>query len=67
MVCRHRVADTIEGGKLSYMALAMERERIVYCSLLMMAGAVPAGPKPMLSRLVRGCIALAFNACVLAC
>ena len=30
----------------------------------MVAGAVLANPEPMLARLVRGCIALAFTACV---
>jgi hypothetical protein len=62
----HRLADAVKGGKLSYMALAMKREQTAYRSLLMVAGAVLADPKPMLSRLVRGCIALAFTACVLA-
>ena len=32
----------------------------------MLAGAVLADPETMLARLVRGCIALAFTACVLA-
>ena len=32
----------------------------------MVSGAVQADPKPMLSRMVRGYIALAFTACVLA-
>ena len=44
----------------------MEREQIVHSSLLTLAGAVLADPEPMLARLVRGCIALAFTACVLA-
>ena len=48
------------------MALAMEREPTAYRSLLMVAGAVLAGPEPMPCRLVRGCIAMAFTACVLA-
>ena len=43
----------------------MEREQIVYSSLLTLAGVVLADPEPMLSRLVRGCIALAFTACQL--
>ena len=34
--------------------------------MLMVAGAVVADHEPMLSRLVRGCIVLAFTACVLA-
>ena len=46
------------------MALAMEREHYACISLLMVAGTVLADPEPMLSRLVRGCIALAFTACV---
>ena len=58
------LADTIEGDELRYMALAMEREQIPYRSLLTLAGAVEANLEPMLSRLVRGCIALAFTACV---
>ena len=43
----------------------MEREQIVYSSLLTLAGVVLADPEPMLSRLVRGFIALAFTACQL--
>ena len=46
------------------MALAMEREPNAYRSLLMVAGTVLADPERMLARLVRGCIALAFTACV---
>ena len=46
------------------MALAMEREQIRYSSLVLVAGTVLADPEPMLARLVRGCIALAFTACV---
>ena len=46
------------------MALAMEREPTAYRSLLMLAGALLAGLEPMRSRLVRGCIALAFTASV---
>ena len=48
------------------MALALKYEPAAYRSLLMVAGAVLADPEPMLARLVRGCIALAFTACVLA-
>ena len=48
------------------MALALQREPTAYRSLLTRAGAVLADPEPMLARLVRGCIALAFTACVLA-
>ena len=44
----------------------MEREQSTCRSLLPRARAVLADPEPMLSRLVRGCIALAFTACVLA-
>ena len=66
VACSHRLADAVKGGELSYMALAMEREPTAYSSLLMVAGAVLADPEPMLARLVRGCIALAFTACVLA-
>ena len=44
------------------MALAMEREQTTYSSLLMVAGTVLADPEPMLARLLRGCIALAFTA-----
>ena len=39
----------------------MEREHIVYSLLLTLAGAVLAAPEPLLARLVRGCIALAFT------
>ena len=59
VACSHRA---VKGGELSCMALAMEREKIEYSLLLMLAGAVLAGPEPMLSRLVRDCIALAFTA-----
>ena len=52
----------VKGGELSYTALAMESEQVAHCSLLPLAGAVLANPEPMLSRLVRGCIALAFTA-----
>ena len=52
------------GSELSYTTVAMEREQIVYSSLLTLAGAVLADPEPMLARLVRGCIALAFTTCV---
>ena len=55
----HRHADTIKGSKLSYTTVAMKCERIVYSSLLTLAGVVLAGPEPMLTRLVRGCITLA--------
>ena len=48
------------------MALAMEREQTTYSSQLMVAGTVLADPEPMPARLIRGCIALAFTACVLA-
>ena len=46
------------------MALAMEREQTTYSSLLMVAGTALADPEPMLARLIRGCIALAFTATV---
>ena len=57
-----RLADTVKGSELSYAAPAMEREGIAHCSLLQLAGAVLAGSEPILSRLVRGCIALTFTA-----
>ena len=66
VACIHCLPDTVKGGELSYMPLAMELERIAYSSLLMVAGAVLADPAPILPRLVRGCTALAFTACVLA-
>ena len=44
------------------MALAMEREPTAFSSLLMVAGAVQADSEPMLSRVTRDCIALAFTA-----
>ena len=53
-------------SELTYMPVAMEREQIVYSLLLTLAGAVLTAPEPMLARVVRGCIALAFTACVLA-
>ena len=63
----HCLADTVsKGGELSYMTPAMQREGIVYSLLLQLTGMLRAGPEPIPSRLVRGCIALAFTACVLA-
>ena len=62
----HHHADAVKGGELSYTILAMKRKGIMHSSLLQLTGAVLAGPEPMLPRLVRGCIALAFTACVLA-
>ena len=62
VACSHRHANTVKGGELSYMALAMEREHIVYSSLLTLAGAALADPEPPRLRPVRGCIALAFTA-----
>ena len=47
------------------MTLALQREPTAYRSLLTRAGAVLADPEPVLARLVRGCIALAFTACQL--
>ena len=44
------------------MALALQREPTKYRSLLMRPGAVLADARPMLARLVRGCIALAVTA-----
>ena len=65
VACMHRFADAVKGGQLSYMPLAMERELSTCRSLLPRARAVVADPEPMLSRLLRGCIALAFTACIL--
>ena len=48
----HRRADTVKDDKLSYMTLALQREKTTYSSLLMLAGAVLADPEPMLARLV---------------
>ena len=48
------------------MALALQREPTAYCSLLPRARAVLADPELMPARLVRGCIALGFTACLLA-
>ena len=64
VACSHHLVDTVKGGELSYMAVAMEREHNAFRSLLMVAGAVLANPERMLARLVRGCTALAFTACV---
>ena len=59
----HRLAeDPVKGSELSYMTLALQREPTAYRSLMMRLGAVLADPEPMLSRLVFGCIALAFTA-----
>ena len=56
------IDHTFKGGELSYMTLAMQREQNAYRSLLMLAGAVMANPEPIIARLVRGCIAMAFTA-----
>ena len=62
----HRLAGPVKGGELSHMTLALQREPTAYISLLMRLGAVLADPEPMLARLIHGCIAVAFTACVLA-
>jgi hypothetical protein len=64
VACSHCLADTVKGGELSHMALALQREPNAYRSQLMVAGAVLADTEPMLARLIRGCIALAFIATV---
>ena len=46
------------------MTPAMEREQTTYSSLPTRAGAVLIKPEPIPPRLVRGCIATAFTACV---
>ena len=61
-----RRAHPVKSCKLSSTTLAIEREHIVYSSLLPLAGALLGGREPMLSRLVRGCIAMPFTACVYA-
>ena len=66
VACSHHLADAVKGGELSYMTPALQRELTAYSSLLTRFRAVLADPEPMLARLVRGCIALAFTACVLA-
>ena len=53
----HHPADTVKGGELSYMALALICEQTTYNSLL--AGAALAAVQLMLAWLVRGCIAMA--------
>ena len=60
----HRLVDPVKGSELSHMALALQREPNAYRSQLMVAGAVLADTEPMLARLIRGCIALAFTATV---
>ena len=42
----------------------MKRRHVACSSQLRLIGAVLTSPEQMLSRLVRGCIALAFTACV---
>ena len=44
-----------------HVVLALICEQTVYSSLLMRSGPLLADPKPMLSRLIRGCIAIAFT------
>ena len=53
----HRRAGPVKGGKLNDMALAMEREQTAYSSLLMLSGAAPADPKPMIAHLVSDTVA----------
>ena len=55
--------NAVQGGELSYMTLAMEREQTAYSSLLPLTAAVPADPEPTPLRLVRGCITMPFTAC----
>ena len=66
--CSHRLAHTFKRSRATSSAtwhsLAMQREQTTSRTLLLPAGAVLADPEPMLARLVRGCIALAFTACV---
>ena len=64
VACSHGLADAVKGGQLKYMTLALQREPTAYRPLLTRARAAVAGPERMLSRLVRGCIALAFTASV---
>ena len=66
VACSHHLADAVKGGELSYMIPALQRELTACSSLLTRARAVLTDPEPMLARLVHGCIALAFAACVLA-
>ena len=51
--CTALLISSRAGRQLSYTTLAMEREQIVYCSLLTLAWIFPADAAPMLSRLVR--------------
>ena len=44
VACSHRLADTVKGGELSYMALAMQREPTAYRSLLMRGRGGPGRP-----------------------
>ena len=44
----HRLADTVKGGELSYMTLALQREQTAYRLLWMLSRAVLADPKSML-------------------
>ena len=66
VACSHpdRLAESVKGSELSYMTMALQREPTAHRSLLMWLGAVLAKPEPMLASMVRGCIALAFTACV---
>ena len=59
-----RMHDTVKGGELRNMALAMQREQFTYISLLMLARTVLPDPEPILIHLLHGCIAMAFTACV---
>ena len=58
-----RLANALEGGEpnMNYMAVALQHDQTAYRSLLTRAGAVLPDPEPMLSRLVRGSIAMAFK------
>ena len=59
---RHRLADAVKGGELSYMTLAMERDTLAYRSQPSVTGALLADPEPTPLRVVRGCIAMPFTA-----
>ena len=61
----HRLADDVNGGVLRYMAPAMEPEQAAYSLSPPLSGAFLADPDPMLVRLIRGFIAMAFAARVL--
>ena len=62
---RHWLADAVKlkgGGEISGTVVAIACDPTGYSTVLTRPYTVWANPEPMLARLVRGCIAIAFTA-----